>query len=300
MRTKSELKIPSSPSNPPTSSSSGSTEGWEWELWSVYTTVISVVVPCPCSTWAFPWNTVLSRLTPRGLPMGCSFPSIAPKWLCSMRPILQELLQHRSPQAAAPLHFPVHERILNSTCRSLRLSREGSCRLGAHMKCPQWPQEAAVASLPSLGMQSAPVTAVVGHCTEVGGSRDKGQQCDPHLESQRKQQHSSSSSRRHVGNQALCKDPFGEGCLQHLQGPPGHMSCVCLKASSSLDLCVCFSVSFKCSVLIFLTDPPPTPLSPHRASLPFWLSDGLETLLFRKNTTHYSPTPHPCCLNAPQ
>lgn len=141
-----------------------------------------MVTPCPCSMWVLP---ILPELTPHGLPTGCSSPSIAPTWLCSVGLILQELLQHGSPWAAALLHFLVHERILNSTCSSLMPSREGSCRLGAHMKCPQWPQEAAVASLPSLGMQSAPVTAVVGHCTEVGGSGDKGQQCDPHLESQR-------------------------------------------------------------------------------------------------------------------
>lgn len=59
-------------------------------------------------------------------------------------------------------------------------------------------------------------------------------------------------------------------------------------------------ISMKRSGLLFLTDSPShTPLSPHRASSHFWLSGDSERLLFRKNTTPCSLTPHPCCLSAP-
>lgn len=112
------------------------------------------------------------------------------------------------------------------------------------------------------------------------GTRDSS--VTPTLRAKGKQQHPSSSSRRHDGNKGLCKDPFGEECWQPLQGPPRRMGCRWLKASSCLDLCVCFSVSLKCSVLIFLADPPPHPSLSSQGFLAFLAVRRLRDITFQE------------------
>lgn len=76
-----------------------------------------MVTLCTCSNVGSPsQDSVLPKLTTHGLPIGCSSPSTALTCLHTTGPILQALLQHRSPQAAAPPALVPHCGLLSMGC----------------------------------------------------------------------------------------------------------------------------------------------------------------------------------------
>lgn len=84
----------------------------QWRIWSVHNTsslqLFHEHSPPLLHMGSLPQDSVLLKLIPRRLPTGCSFPSTVPMLLCAAGPILQEVLQHRSPWVTAPPDLLFH------------------------------------------------------------------------------------------------------------------------------------------------------------------------------------------------